>query len=65
MGTLQKNVKGGRDRHIHKSFGRSLLDRWLDTPYEATPNSTVSDTSKSKGVFIGPNKGLWLQIKTW
>ena len=63
MGTLQKdvqrtrNVKGNTPRHMYKSFGRSLLERWVGTPYISTPNPTVGDTSKSSGQSLDATKG--------
>ncbi len=57
MGTLQKNVKGGRDRHMHGGFGSALLERWFGTPYTSTPNPAVGDTSKATSRYLHPTKG--------
>ena len=61
MGTLQRNVKGRKDRYMHESFGRSLLERWLISPDMSTPKITnaerTGDTSKSSSLDLHPTNG--------
>ncbi len=61
MGTLQRNAKGRKDRYMHKSFGRSLFEGWLDIPYVSTPKVTdaekAGDTSKSSSLDLHPTNG--------